>query len=68
MPTGPSQMSPNPQKREGSACRAVDLTAIRTRSISDRKDLATAAQFGRPTEPGDGVAAFLNGLPDVLAA
>jgi hypothetical protein len=48
--------------------KPVDLRRLRTYSIADRRELVEAKQLGKPTEPAQGVAAFLRGLPDILAA
>lgn len=45
----------------------IDLSGVETYSTIDRKDLVASRQFGRPTAPEDGMDAFLEGLPDVLA-
>ena len=44
-----------------------DLSAVRTYPLASRKSKANAADFGRVPVPGGTVAAFVDGLPDILA-
>ncbi len=46
----------------------LDLSRVRTYSLADRKSQVTVAEFARPHARGDGVGAFLDRLPRVLAA
>lgn len=46
----------------------IDLSGLRTYSISDRKELVQVSRLGRPTEADDSMKAYLDGLPDILAA
>jgi len=45
-----------------------DLTGIRTYPLASRKSKARAEDFARPYEKGEGVGAFIDGLPGILAA
>jgi hypothetical protein len=45
-----------------------DLSGVRTYPLKSRRSKARAEDFGRPAAPGDSVSAFLDGLPNVLAA
>lgn len=44
-----------------------DLTGVRTYPLASRKSKANAADFARVPTPGGSVAAFVDGLPDILA-
>ena len=44
-----------------------DLTAVRTYPLASRKSKANAVDFARVPVPGASVAAFVDGLPDILA-
>lgn len=45
-----------------------DLSGVHTYPLSSRQSKARVEQFARPYEPGAGLAAWLDRLPDVLAA
>jgi len=45
-----------------------DLSAITTYALKSRKSKARAADFGRPCDPAATVGAFVDSLPDILAA
>jgi hypothetical protein len=44
-----------------------DLSGVRTYPLASRKSKANAADFARVPTPGGSVAAFVDGLPDILA-
>ena len=46
----------------------LDLARVRTYPLADRKSQVTVADFGRPPVAGQPFAAFLDGLPRILAA
>jgi hypothetical protein len=46
----------------------LDLAAVRTYPLADRKSQVTVEHFGRPPAAGQPFAAFLDGLPRVLGA
>ena len=46
----------------------LDLSGVRTYPLADRKSQVTVSAFARPHAAGDGLAAFLDRLPRVLAA
>ena len=46
----------------------LDLSGVRTYPLADRKSQVTRADFGRPPARGQSFAAFLDGLPRILAA
>lgn len=46
----------------------IDLTGLRTYSISERKELVQVSRLGKPTEADASMKAYLDGLPDILAA
>ena len=46
----------------------LDLSGVRTYPLADRRSQVTVEHFGRPHAAGQTVAAFLDGLPRVLAA
>ncbi len=46
----------------------ADLKKVRTHAIGARKNKVGVAQFGRPSRKGEGFTAFLDSLPDILAA
>ena len=48
--------------------REFDLTGIRTYPLASRKSKARAENFARPYEKGQGVAALVSSLPEMLAA
>ena len=45
-----------------------DLSEVRTYPLKSRKSKARAADFGRPCDPAATVGAFVDSLPDILAA
>ena len=45
-----------------------DLSGIRTYPLNARKSKANAADFARPHRAGSGIAGFVDGLPQILAA
>ena len=49
------------------AYEEFDLTAVRTYPLASRNSKAHAADFASVPAPGGSVAAFVNGLPDILA-
>ncbi len=46
----------------------IDLTGLRTYSISERAGLVQVSRLGVPTERCDSMKAYFDGLPDILAA
>ena len=44
-----------------------DLSGVRTYPLATRKSKANAADFAKPSRPGQTVAAFVESLPDILA-
>lgn len=48
--------------------KPADLKKFQTMPIHDRRNLVNVSEFGTPTNPEDGCAALVNGLPDILAA
>jgi len=48
--------------------RPYDLSRIRTYPLKDRASKVAVDSFARPHVPGDSAAAFLDGLPKILAA
>lgn len=45
-----------------------DLSDVRTYPLASRKSKANAADFSKPYAPGSGLAAWIDSLPDILAA
>lgn len=45
----------------------VDLTELRTLSIAERRSKVDVRDFAKPHEPGSGIGAFLDSLPDIFA-
>lgn len=45
-----------------------DLSGVRTYPLGSRASKANAADFARPHREGSGIAAWVEGLPDILAA
>src|SRR5262245_42038788 len=45
-----------------------DLTGIQTYPLKSRKSKAAVAEFSRPHRAGQGIAAFVESLPNMLAA
>jgi hypothetical protein len=45
-----------------------DLSGVRTYPLASRKSKSNAAEFARPYAPGDGMAAWLDALPNILGA
>jgi hypothetical protein len=45
----------------------LDLSAIKPQPFSKRRNKVSVAQFGRPARPGQSIADWLAGLPDILA-
>jgi hypothetical protein len=46
----------------------LDFQGLRTTSLKDRPSKVSLEDFGKPWEPGRGLAQFLDGLPRLLAA
>jgi hypothetical protein len=53
---------------KGQPPEPLDLSGVRTYPLADRKSQVTVSAFARPHAAGEGMAAFLDGLPRVLAA
>jgi hypothetical protein len=53
---------------KGQPPEPLDLAGVRTYPLADRKSQVTVSAFARPHAAGQGMAAFLDGLPRVLAA
>src|SRR4051812_44542592 len=45
-----------------------DLSTVRTYPLASRKSKANAADFAKPYEPGGGLRAWLDSLPQILGA
>ena len=45
-----------------------DLSGVRTYPLASRKSKANAADFAKPYQQGSGLAAWIDSLPDILAA
>ncbi len=54
--------------READAFKPLDLRKIKTYSIKKRKNLSNIHLFAKPVLPADGISAFFESLPEVLAA
>jgi hypothetical protein len=50
------------------AYEEFDLSAVRTYPLKSRASKARVEDFARPVAPGNGIGAFLDGLPNILAA
>jgi hypothetical protein len=48
--------------------KPLDLSSIKTYSIKERKNLSNINLFAKPVLPADGIHAFFESLPDVLAS
>src|SRR5262249_940074 len=46
----------------------LDLSRLKTYSLTERKNLVTATAFAKPTEPGASFAEFFDSLPQILGA
>jgi hypothetical protein len=46
----------------------ADLSRVVTYPLSERRNKVSVSEFARPVDPSDSLAAFLDGLSDVLAA
>ena len=46
----------------------ADLSRVRTYPLAERRNQVRVEEFGRPADPDASLAAFLDGLPGVLAA
>ena len=53
---------------ETATFKPLDLGRIKTYSIKERKNLSNTNLFAKPTLPSDGIHAFFDSLPDILAA
>jgi len=53
---------------KGPGDKPLDLTGVRTYPLADRKSQLTLSEFARPHAAGQGLGAFLDGMPRVLAA
>ena len=56
------------QGAKGPPDEPLDLTGVRTYPLADRRSQVTLSEFARPHAAGQGLGAFLDGLPRVLAA
>jgi hypothetical protein len=54
--------------KKGRPLEPLDLAGVRTYPLADRKSQVTLSEFARPHAAGQGFAAFLEGLPRILAA
>jgi len=45
----------------------IDLSAVKTYNLADRKSKVTAEEFAKPWQKGASYRTFLNNLPDILA-
>lgn len=54
--------------RRARAVAPIDLSRVRTLPLARRRSLVQAVALGRPVRAGRSVRAFLDGLPDILAA
>lgn len=48
--------------------KPLDLSSVKTYSIKERKNLSNINLFAKPVLPADGIHAFFESLPDVLAS
>jgi hypothetical protein len=55
-------------RRRRRALAPLDFSRVRTIPLRGRRSLVAAAALGRPVHAGGSVRAFLDGLPDILAA
>ncbi|MGQ3684781.1 MAG: hypothetical protein ACUBOA_07235 [Candidatus Loosdrechtia sp.] len=55
-------------ERKSGSVKPLDLNNIRTYSIKERKNLSSINLFARPVLPSDGVHAFFESLPEILAS
>src|SRR3989338_11081836 len=56
------------RKCETDSFKPLDLRRIKTYSIKKRKNLTTINLFAKPVLPADGIPAFFESLPEILAA
>src|SRR3989339_534766 len=56
------------RKRETDSFKPLDLRRIKTYSIKKRKNLSNINLFAKPILPADGIPAFFESLPEILAA
>src|SRR3989304_4837875 len=56
------------RERETDSFKPVDLRRIKTYSIKKRKNLSNINLFAKPVLPADGIPAFFESLPEILAA
>lgn len=49
-------------------CEPLDLSRIKTHSIKERKNLSNVGLFAKPVSPADGIPAFFESLPEILAS
>lgn len=55
-------------KHESNLFRPLDLSKVKTYSIKERMNLSDINLFSRPVLPSDGIHAFLESLPEILAS
>jgi len=63
-----SGRSPSPASRRSTVPAPLNLSSVRTYSLSTRKSQVTIEQFGRPPVRGASFKAFLDSLPRILGA
>ena len=56
------------RKSETDSFKPLDLRRIKTYSIKKRKNLSNINQFAKPVLPTDGISAFFESLPEILAS
>lgn len=52
----------------GGSFKPLDLGRVKTYSIKERKNLSNINQFAKPVLPTDGISAFFESLPEILAS
>lgn len=64
----PRRTKPTAKTRMPYDVKPLDLSAIRTYPLTERQNKVREADFARPHQTGGTLSAFVDGLPDILAA
>ncbi|OHC00548.1 MAG: hypothetical protein A3G70_08770 [Planctomycetes bacterium RIFCSPLOWO2_12_FULL_39_13] len=55
-------------EHDAGSFKPLDLSRVKTYSIKERKNLSNINQFAKPVLPTDGMCAFFESLPEILAS
>lgn len=61
-------MATKQNEHNAGSFKPLDLGRVKTYSIKERKNLSNINQFAKPVLPTDGISAFFESLPEILAS